>query len=189
MKPTLVIFVKEPQPGRVKTRLGAGIGMAAAANWFRAQSASLIRRLSNDPRWRTVLAVAPDRAVTSRVWPPLSERWPQGSGNLGDRMARALRRFGPGPVIIIGADIPGIEPRHIAQAIDALRSHDAVFGPAPDGGYWLVGLRGGQVPQGFMQGVRWSSEHTLSDTLKTLGPDARVAKLEELRDVDTVDDL
>ncbi len=104
-------------------------------------------------------------------------------------MARALRRFGPGPVIIVGADIPGIDARHIAEAIEGLRSHDAVFGPAPDGGYWLVGLRGGQVPQGFMDNVRWSSEHTLSDTLKTLRPNARVAKLEELRDVDTVDDL
>lgn len=173
----------------MKTRLGAGIGMAAAANWFRAQSSALIRRLSRDARWRTVLAVAPDLAVNSSAWPPDAGRWPQGSGNLGDRMARALRRFGPGPVIIIGADIPGIEPHHIAEAVSALRAHDAVFGPAPDGGYWLVGLRGGKTPRGFMQGVRWSSEHTLSDTLKTLAPGARVARLEELRDVDTVDDL
>ena len=189
MKPTLLIFVKEPRPGRVKTRLGAGIGMAAAAQWFRAQSGALIRRLSNDPRWRTVLAVAPDLAVTSRAWPRGAQCWPQGQGDLGARMARALRRFGPGPVIIVGADIPGIEARHIAEAIAALRTHDAVFGPAPDGGYWLVGMRGGSVPQGFMQGVRWSSEHTLSDTIATLPSGARVARLDVLQDVDTVDDL
>ena len=189
MKPTLVIFVKEPRPGRVKTRLGAGIGMAAAAQWFRVQSSALIRRLSSDVRWRTVLAVAPDLAVTSRAWPEGSTRWPQGSGSLGERMARALRRFGPGPVIIVGADIPGIEPRHIAEAIESLRSHDAVFGPAPDGGYWLVGMRGGAVPSGFMQDVRWSSEFTLKDTLATLAPGASVARLEVLRDVDTVEDL
>ena len=189
VKPTLVIMVKEPRPGRVKTRLGAGIGMAAAAHWFRAQSSALIRRLSRDARWRTVLAVSPDLSVRSRAWPVASERWPQGSGDLGARMARALRRFGPGPVMIIGADIPGIEARHIAEAIAALRSHDAVFGPAPDGGYWLVGMRGSAVPAGFMQGVRWSSEHTLDDTLATLDAGARVARLEVLQDVDTVEDL
>jgi len=169
VKPTLVIFVKEPRPGRVKTRLGAGIGMAAAAQWFRVQSGALIRRLSGDPRWETILAVAPDGAVASRVWPEGVALWPQGAGDLGDRMTRALRRFGPGPVMIIGADIPGIEARHIAEAAKALRTHDAVFGPAPDGGYWLVGA--------------------LSDTLATLPKDARIARLEVLRDVDTVDDL
>jgi len=189
VKPTLVIFVKEPRPGRVKTRLGAGIGMAAAAQWFRVQSSALIRRLSRDVRWRTVLAVAPDLAVTSRAWPEGSSRWPQGEGNLGDRMARALRRFGPGPVIIVGADIPGIESHHIADAVAALKTHDAVFGPAPDGGYWLVGMRGGAVPEKFMRGVRWSSAHTLDDTLATLPVGARVARLEVLRDVDTGDDL
>jgi len=189
VKPTLVIFVKEPRPGRVKTRLGAGIGMSAAAQWFRVQSGALIRRLSGDPRWETVLAVAPDAAVTSRAWPASAARWPQGSGSLGDRMSRALHRFSPGPVMIVGADIPGIQPRHIAEAIQALRSHDAVFGPAPDGGYWLVGLKGRQVPTSFMKDVRWSSEHALDDTVATLPHGARVARLEVLRDVDTVDDL
>lgn len=104
-------------------------------------------------------------------------------------MARALRAHGPGPVVIVGADIPGIEPRHIAQAFEALRAHDAVFGPAPDGGYWLVGMRGLHVPRGFMRGVRWSGEHTLSDTLSTLPPGSRVAQLEVLNDVDTIEDL
>ncbi len=189
MKPTLVIFVKDPRPGRVKTRLGAGIGMAAAAQWFRMQSGALIRRLSRDPRWRTVLAVAPDNAVNSRVWPENAVCWPQGSGDLGARMARALKQFGPAPVLIIGADIPAIETRHIAEAIESLRSHDAVFGPAPDGGYWLVGLKGPRVPISFMQNVRWSSKHALNDTMATLPNDTRIGLLEALRDVDTADDL
>ena len=87
----LVIMVKEPRPGRVKTRLGAGIGMGAAARWFRRESASLIRRLSADTRWETILAVAPDRAaMESRVWPPHHPRWPQGGGDLGDRMGASF---------------------------------------------------------------------------------------------------
>lgn len=187
---TLVIFVKEPLPGKVKTRLGRDLGMTAAAQWFRHQSAALIRRLSADARWRTVLAVSPDSAVTeSRVWPAHLPRWPQGQGDLGDRMARCFSEFMPGPVVIVGADIPGIARRHVAGAFDALGGRDAVFGPAPDGGYWLVGLKGPRVPAGFMKQVRWSSEHTLADTIATLPTGARIARLEELRDVDTVADL
>lgn len=184
-----MIFVKEPRPGRVKTRLGAGIGMAAAAQWFRVQSRALIRRLSHDPRWLTVLAIAPDAAVKSRCWPQCAICWPQGAGDLGDRMTRAFRQFGPAPVIIIGADIPSIKAWHIAEAIKSLRSHDVVFGPAPDGGYWLVGLKGPRVPSTFMKSVRWSSKYTLTDTIKTLPNNTRIGLLEALRDVDTADDL
>lgn len=189
MKPTLIIFVKEPRAGRVKTRLGAGLGMAAAAQWFRNQSGALIRRLSRDPRWRLVLAVTPDNTITSRVWPESIPRLPQGQGDLGTRMVRALKEFGPGPVIIIGADIPGIRAHHIAEAIRKLRAYDAVFGPAPDGGYWLVGLKSARVPAGFMENVRWSTVHALKDTCASLPQNARVALLEVLRDVDTVGDL
>ena len=189
--PRLVIFVKEPRPGRVKTRLGAGIGMTASAQWFRRQSARLIRQLSADPRWETVLAVSPDAAgMTSRVWQRGLARWPQGSGDLGARMGRVLRDFPPGPVVIIGADIPGITPDAIARAFEALGAHDAVFGPADDGGYWLVGLkRTRPVPRGFMHGVRWSTAETLTDTIATLPDDWRVGRLHTLRDIDTVDDL
>ncbi|MBT0957493.1 glycosyltransferase [Alphaproteobacteria bacterium KMM 3653] len=189
MKPTLVIMVKEPRPGRVKTRLGGDIGLTAAAWWFRHQCAALIRRL-DDPRWHTVLAVAPDRAgIQSRVWPAHLPRWPQGGGDLGDRMARMMRRAGPGPVMVIGADIPGITPAHIAAGFAALGRHDAAFGPAPDGGYWSVGLaRGGHIPAGMFQGVRWSSEHALADSIATL-PARRIALLATLRDVDRAADL
>ncbi|WP_316014233.1 TIGR04282 family arsenosugar biosynthesis glycosyltransferase [Roseobacter sp. HKCCA0434] len=190
MTPTLILFVKEPRPGRVKTRLGRDIGPTAAAWWFRHQTRRLIRRLSRDPRWNTVLAVAPDReGMESRCWPAHVPRQPQGPGNLGDRMARALRSAPPGPVAIIGADIPGITPTHIARAFRSLGSHDAVFGPAPDGGYWLIGLaRRRAVPPALFAGVRWSSEHALADSRATL-PDHSIALVDTLRDVDTVADL
>src|SRR5699024_5098145 len=107
----------------------------------RHQTARLLREV-RDPRWRLVLAVAPDRAaLTSRAWPAHLPRIPQGRGDLGARMARILRRAGPGPVCVIGGDIPGVRCRYIAHAFKALGAHDAVFGPAPDGGYWLIGVR------------------------------------------------
>ena len=188
-RPTLLIFVKEPRAGRVKTRLGRQIGMTAAAWWFRHQTTALIRRLAHDARWHTVLGVAPDTAVRSRAWPAHLSRWPQGAGNLGARMARGLRAHGPGPVVLIGADIPGIRPAHVADAFDRLGRNDAVIGPAPDGGYWLIGLRRPALaPARLMQGVRWSGPHAMADTVATM-PGLRIGHTATLADVDTAADL
>ena len=192
MRPTLVVMLKEPRPGRVKTRLGRDIGMVGAAWWFRHQVRRLLREV-DDPRWNLVLAVAPDHTgLVSRVWPAHLLRIAQGPGNLGARMGRVMRhmppKLPPGPVCIIGGDIPGIRKVHIARAFAALGGREAVFGPAPDGGFWLVGLKRMQVPATLFDGVRWSSEHALSDSIASL-PGARVALVDALRDVDTVADL
>jgi len=182
-------MVKEPRPGRVKTRLGRDIGMVSAAWWFRHQCKRLIRNL-RDPRWQIVLAVNPDRAgMTSRIWPRDLVRRHQGPGTLGDRMRRQMRQAVPGPVCVIGADIPGIRRHHIADAFHALGQHDAVIGPTPDGGYWLVGLKRPDLatPQVF-SGVRWSTRHAMADTMVSLYS-RRVVQIATLRDVDHVTDL
>ena len=188
MKPTLIVMVKEPHPGRVKTRLGRDLGMVGAAWWFRHQTRRLLRRIE-DPRWQVVLAVAPDvEGLLSRVWPAHLPRWPQGRGNLGDRMARMLRAA-PGPACVIGADIPGINRKELARAFDALERHDAVFGPAPDGGYWLVGLKPPRrAPPSLFDAVRWSGPQALADSRATL-PGYRIAEVSTLRDVDEIHDL
>ncbi|WP_297767592.1 TIGR04282 family arsenosugar biosynthesis glycosyltransferase [uncultured Roseovarius sp.] len=189
MRRHLVVMVKEPRPGRVKTRLGRDIGMIGAAWWFRHQVARLLREVE-DPRWQVSLAVSPDHeGMQSRVWPVHLRRVPQGRGDLGDRMGRLLRGLPPGPVCIVGADIPGITRAHIAEAFAVLGSHAVVFGPALDGGFWLVGMqRTGRIPASLFDGVRWSSEHALRDSINSL-PDERVAFVRPLRDVDTVYDL
>lgn len=185
----LVVMLKEPRPGRVKTRLGREIGMTSAAWWFRHQTARLLRRIE-DPRWRLILAVTPDRAgLQGRVWPAHLPRLPQGPGDLGARMARLLRGLPPGPVCIVGADIPGIGKPHIARAFAALGRYEAVFGPAPDGGYWLVGLkRAAPPPAKLFSGVRWSTEHAMTDSLASLGG-LRAARVDTLHDIDTTADL
>lgn len=182
-------MVKEPRPGRVKTRLGRDLGMVPAAWWFRHQTRNLLRRIE-DPRWHVVLAVSPDReGLNSRVWPAHLERWAQGTGRLGDRMARMLYLAKGAPACVIGADIPGITRPHIAQAFKTLGKHDAVFGPAPDGGYWLIGLKHpARQSRDFLQGVAWSTETALTDSAATL-PNHRIAHIATLRDVDTIDDL
>lgn len=187
-RPTLVVMLKEPRPGRVKTRLGQEIGHVAAAWWFRHQVRALLREIE-DPRWRLVLAVSPDRAApASRAWPAHLPRVAQGPGDLGARMARLMRRLPPGPVCIIGADIPALRRVHVARAFAALGRAEAVFGPAPDGGYWLVGLRRLRLPAGLFDGVRWSSAQALADSIASLNGQ-RVALVDELRDVDRAADL
>ncbi|MFZ5964171.1 TIGR04282 family arsenosugar biosynthesis glycosyltransferase [Thalassococcus sp. BH17M4-6] len=189
MRRRLIVMLKEPRPGRVKTRLGRDIGMTAAAWWFRHQTSALLRRL-DDPRWYLALAVAPDsEGLQSRVWPAHLPRLPQGPGTLGDRMARLLRNQPPGPVCIIGGDIPGITPAHVWRAFRALGDHEAVFGPAPDGGYWLVGLkRSNRVPPGLLRGVAWSTDQALAQSVDSLGG-MRVARVDTLQDIDTLADL
>jgi len=186
---TLVLMLKEPRAGRVKTRLGRDIGMTAAAWWFRHNAQGLIRRLQ-DPRWHMVLAVSPDRAgLTSRVWPAHLPRITQGTGDLGQRMTRVFHSVPRGRVCIMGADILGVTPQIIAQGFRSLGSSDACFGPAEDGGYWLIGLNTARgVPHGLFNGVRWSTEHALNDTRRSLAGRS-IAQITPLRDVDTAADL
>ena len=180
-------MVKEPRPGRVKTRLGREIGMTNAAWWFRHQTQTLLRRV-RDPRWQIVLAVSPDReGLASRNWPSDVLRLPQGSGDLGSRMSRVLRST-PGPTLVIGADIPGIRRHHIADAFRTLGRCASVLGPAPDGGYWLVGLKNpSRAPSNLFVNVRWSTAHARTDTEKTLPKP--IAHIATLQDVDTKSDL
>ncbi len=103
-------------------------------------------------------------------------------------MANVARELPPGPVVIVGSDIPDIAPNHIAKAFRALGDNDAVFGPATDGGYWLVGLRRRPRFLDPFAGVRWSSVHALADTLANLAG-RRVAFVDLLSDVDDGDSL
>lgn len=181
----VVIFAKAPRLGQVKRRLAADIGAVPALVFYRRTLRDVTLRLAKDRRWQCWLAVTPDQAVhMRRVWPSRLPRLGQGIGDLGERMARCFQGLPPGPAVIVGSDIPGLRARHVALAFGALGNHDAVFGPAADGGYWLVGLR--RRPRGVdpFGAVRWSSAHALADTLAGLPRSFRVAFLETLVDVD-----
>ncbi len=105
------------------------------------------------------------------------------------RMRHVFEASPKGPVVLIGGDIPGITTAIIRGAFEKLNDHDCVFGPAEDGGFWLVGMRRvGLLPVDLFKGVRWSCADTLTDTLGTLGG-ASVAFAATLRDVDTASDL
>ncbi len=179
------IFARAPRIGAAKRRLAADVGEMEAWRFHRETTRSPVRRLAADVRWRTFLAVTPDRrAGTSWLCPPGVEQIPQGSGDLGQRMTRVLGHDRTLPSVIVGSDIPDIEPAHIARAFAALARNDAVFGPSPDGGYWLVGVRDIRLLPGLFGGVRWSSAGALADTLANIDGRRRVALIDTLADID-----
>jgi rSAM/selenodomain-associated transferase 1 len=185
MKDIVIVFARAPRLGTVKRRLAREIGARAALRFHLATLTRLTFALAADRRYRTVLAITPDRArlhLSVRVG-----RMPQGDGHLGIRMHRAFRRFPRCRVALIGCDIPDAGAADVRAAFRALGSAQAAFGPAADGGYWLVALSPRRPARPFAS-VRWSSEHALADTLANF-VGRRVAMLRTLRDVDTADDL
>jgi uncharacterized protein len=109
---------------------------------------------------------------------------PQGEGDLGTRMRRALAACPPGPAVLVGSDIPALSADHIAAAFRLLGSHDLVFGPAADGGFWLVGARRCPVLPPLFGPVRWSGRHALADVLSNLPRRVSAGFAARLDDVD-----
>ena len=185
MKDTVVVFARAPRLGTVKRRLARGIGDRAALRFHRDTLIALLRGLTKDQRFRTILAMTPNGArdrLSVRV-----ERVGQNGENIGRRMDTACRRFPRGKVAVIGSDIPDARAADVRAAFVALGRHDAVFGPAEDGGYWLVALGVRRPAQPFDK-TRWSTKHALADTLRNFAG-RHVAYLRMLRDVDTACDL
>jgi rSAM/selenodomain-associated transferase 1 len=181
----VVVFAKAPVIGTVKTRLARDIGAAGALAVYREMLSGVVARLSRR-EWRLVLAVTPDAARDQPgLWPGDVARIPQGDGDLGARMLRVLRRAAEdAPVLVVGSDIPGLGPEHIRRAFAALESAPLVFGPASDGGFYLVGARG-RPPEGLFEGVRWSTPDVLRETLATC-PGGAAALIEALSDLDDI---
>ncbi len=184
----LVLMVKAPEAGRVKTRLARGIGVVGATRFYRSATAALVRRVADERRWKSWLAVAPDQAANHPVWPINIARRGQGGGDLGQRMQNVLETLSPGPVVIIGSDIPGITRAHISQAFQAVGSADIVIGPAPDGGYWLIGFKRRPTVPSIFKEVRWSHPKTLADTLRNAAG-LKVVQIGMLDDIDEASEL
>lgn len=182
MRDTVIVFARAPRLGAVKRRLARDIGDRAALRFHVSTLTALVRDLKACRRFDVVLAVTPDRA---RVRLPVRvRRLDQGHGDLGCRMTRALRRYRR--VALLGCDIPDADAGDVRAAFHRLGNADAVFGPADDGGYWLIAL-GPRRPAALFGATRWSSEHALADTLKRFRHH-RVGFVRGLSDVDTAAD-
>lgn len=172
-RPTVILFLRVPAIGRGKSRLAKDIGKVEAWRLSRAMTAGALRR-ARDPRWRLVVRVTPDGALKGAE--------PQGRGDLGQRLQRAIRAHASGPVAVIGTDIPDLDAARIATAFKAARRTGAAIGPADDGGFWILALSARRARAVAFPGVRWSTATTCEDTIAAL--DGAVARLETLIDVD-----
>ncbi|MEZ5946819.1 MAG: TIGR04282 family arsenosugar biosynthesis glycosyltransferase [Hyphomonas sp.] len=187
---TLLIFTKPPRIGLSKTRLAADTSRTTArriagfghARTFRAAAAS-----GCDVR----LYVAPDAALNgtvSALWPAGIPRFSQGEGDLGARLEKAWNEAPTGPVLFIGTDAPDISPALLRQAVRLLARHDAIFGPAEDGGFWLFGMNKGPRARAPFRNVRWSGPHAMEDVWSHLPDHAQVGLLPMLMDIDRKED-
>lgn len=186
----VIVFAKAPRPGLVKTRLAKEIGSAHAAAVYRAVGSQVVAAVgANYPI--TVWYEPKDALEEMRAWLGEWEYQPQAEGDLGARMSHAFEvhfERGDRPVIIVGADAPGVDAAVIGQAVVALRSCDTVLGPALDGGYYLIGLN--ELLGRLFDGIAWGGAAVLSDTLNRLHSVGKSATLlHPLRDVDTLTDL
>lgn len=185
MRDVAIIFARIPRLGAVKRRLARDIGDRAALRFHAAALNRLIRTLARDRRFATVVALTPDRGCVRL--PARVRRVPQGTGDLGQRMDRAFHRFRRRRVALVGCDIPDVAAHDLRAAFRALGRALAVFGPADDGGYWLVGM-GPRRPARPFAAVRWSTPDALTDTRRNFAMHRSVL-LRTLRDVDTAADL
>ena len=179
------LFAKAQRLGLLKRRLASDIGDVAALQFYRHQLNRMIRELAKLKNFEIIIALTPRHSRLQTR--PGFRHMAQDNGDLGRRMARCFDRFRRRRTILIGADIPDLNAAIIRSAADALKCHDAAFGPAVDGGYYLVAM-GAKRPAAAFANVRWSSSQAFSDTLANFRHH-RVGFLEKLQDVDTGRDL
>lgn len=186
----IAIFCKAPIPGRVKTRLAADIGTAAATAIYRACAEHTVWSVRHAGLPTVVFMDRREAAPAFHDWLGGMLAVQEGD-DLGARMENAVRELldhGYKRVIIVGTDAPFVSEKVVHDAAVELMTHDVVIGPALDGGYYLIGTSEDR-PQLF-EGVEWSTDKVLQTTLDICeNNDWSVAQLEPHRDIDTKADL
>jgi rSAM/selenodomain-associated transferase 1 len=179
----LVVLAKAPVPGRAKTRLCPPLSAEQAADLAAAAITDTLDAVDAVPDVRRALVLDGDPTGWDRPgWSVHAQR----AGGLGARLEGAFADV-EGPALLVGMDTPQVTPELLLLGLDALSSHDAVLGLAPDGGYWAIGFRVDST--GLFDDVPMSTAETGArqlDALRAAG--LCVALLPELRDVDTYDD-
>lgn len=187
-KNLVLVFTRNPELGKVKTRLAKSIGDQAALN---------IYKFLLEHTEKVVRSVNCDKAIfytetisINDIWDnDLYQKYKQIDGDLGDKMEAAFARSfkdGYNKVVIVGSDLFDLEPMHIEQAFQSLDTHDYVLGPAQDGGYYLLGMN--QLNPNLFKNKSWGTATVFEATMDDLKNET-VFLLEELNDVDTFDDI
>ena len=189
----LLLFARLPEKGKVKTRLARAIGEEAACDLYRclvADSLSLARRSG----YPTTVFYFP-RTASPEVSLGLTCGFPclpQTGRDLGERMYNAFRTAfrDTGEAVLMGSDVPDLPPSFLDEAFEGLKGHDAVIGPAGDGGYYLIGFSSGALLSSPFSGMEWGGPSVFQNTLRILRDhDLKVHVLPQWRDVDEYEDL
>jgi len=200
---SLIVFVKNPIQGNVKTRLAATVGHEKAVEVYielLKHTKKVIKKLLESAPTSVQFGVNVyygDYVNSNDLWSELPvNKYLQSEGDLGERMKNALKAefvAGASQVVIIGSDCLMLRPRHIKNAMDELGTVDVVIGPATDGGYYLLGMK--QLHPFLFENKSWSQSTVLEETLtdlteKKLGDNTQLSYslLETLSDVDTWED-
>lgn len=189
----LIVFLKRPRAGEVKTRLATAVGADAAAAFYRILADEEIRRTRPaSGEYQRIFFFSPVEATAEiAAWLPGESLAPQHGANLGARMAQAFAEVfaaGAARVAIIGTDVPWLARESVLEAFAALDRADLVLGPSADGGYYLLAIARPR-PELF-EGVAWGSALVLAATLQRAEAlDLRVKQLATLPDIDTLEDV
>ena len=182
-QPTVALFARYPTPGAAKTRLIPALGADGAARVHRMLVERTLAKVAEAGLPVRVHATGADKEQFAAWLGPHTPLAEQGEGDLGARLARVVP-----PAILLGADIPGLEARHLCEAATALAHSDVVIGPAHDGGYYLLGFT---APVPFLfDDMPWGSDAVFDETMRRLGERGlAVTELESLEDLDRPSDL
>lgn len=190
MKDSLIIvFTKNGESGKVKTRLAHDIGDENALIVFNVllnHTKSVLQRILKDGISDVEIHLS--QSIDDPQWNNFTQRI-QAAGDLGTKMKTAFRHgFDNGykQIIGIGTDLPELEVNHITKALKALSDNDIVLGPSHDGGYYLIGMN--QLYDQLFNDIDWSTEHVLTQTLERAAG-KKTELLQEENDIDTFSDL
>jgi len=189
----LILFVKAPQVGKVKTRLGKGIGLSDSCELYRQFGLDLVQRLNTLPFPLLIFYAPAEQQSLIRSWLGEHQYFPQQGEDLGDRMTHAFEvgfKLGFKQLLILGSDSPDVPLSYVMQGQEALGQDNTVIGPSNDGGYYTLGFSQVSWCPRVFRGINWSTDTVFMDSLRILrSHSAPVQVLPQWFDVDTLTDL
>ncbi len=193
-KNIVLLFIKAPVRGRVKSRLASAVGDETAAELYRNFILDILDSVERSGYPLRICVYPPEAGEKVSSWLGKErECLPQAGNDLGERMEHALRQaFSEGwsRAVLIGSDLPDLPSAIISGAFDALGTSDAVIGPATDGGYYLIGFNNRPFPPRLFHDIEWSTDGVFRETMDILREASlRVHVMPQWHDVDTIDDL
>jgi rSAM/selenodomain-associated transferase 1 len=184
----IITFTRNPELGKVKTRLAKTIGEASALAIYiklLEHTESVLRNIDSDKAVYYSVKIRENDLWDSNIY----QKHQQFGDDLGIRMQNAFKAgfdAGYSKIVIVGSDLHDLQPKHITQAFDALDTNDVTIGPAEDGGYYLLGMK--TLYKDVFENKNWGTETVFEDTIKNLQNES-VFLLEQLNDVDTYEDI